>query len=380
MLSRAFMIPSTSNWTLTTTKMTPVIDVTNATGTESAQNETVVSSHFSTTIGSTIMLLALIIGVPGNWFVVWSIVCQMRKRNVTCILILNLAIADGTIMLLTPFFIVYMIQHNWSFGRAICKIVYYLCCINMYASIFLIMLMSVDRLVAVTLPHLSHTIRKKKLVWKIICVLWAMSVLLAIPAVIYRDIMDMNDRNICRPVYKTNGEGIFHCIFEFVLAFAIPFIVILFSYSCIKLRLRTTRFKKRARTERLIVIIVAAFVILWLPYHIIGLIQIISYLYPSNKWLERIWLSCRAPVTAIAFVSSSVNPVLYAFAGTDLIKTAGMKFMVKLLEGNSDISRKLRSAKDGLREGNKDGSKEVSKAESMEIRNPSELQTSASVR
>lgn len=59
---------------------------------------------------------------------------------------------------------------------------------------------------------------------------------------------------------------------------------------------------------------------------VIGLLQGRSHLYT-------VALSARPNVTAFAFLSSSVNPVLYVFAGSSHIRRAGLSFMAKLLEG-----------------------------------------------
>lgn len=55
----------------------------------------------------------------------------------------------------------------------------------------------------------------------------------------------------------------------------------------------------------------------------------------------------RPNVTAFAFMSSSVNPVLYVFTGSSHIRQAGLGFMAKLFEGtNSEsVSSRTRSSR-----------------------------------
>ncbi|KAJ8382495.1 hypothetical protein SKAU_G00032730 [Synaphobranchus kaupii] len=48
--------------------------------------------------------------------------------------------------------------------------------------------------------------------------------------------------------------------------------------------------------------------------------------------------TARPNVTAFAFFSSSVNPVLYVFAGSSHIRMAGLGFMAKLFEGTNSES------------------------------------------
>ncbi|XP_015268199.1 PREDICTED: leukotriene B4 receptor 2-like [Gekko japonicus] len=209
---------------------------------QTSGNSTLLSSPTSSVAGIVFLLLAALIGLPGNFFVIWSILWKMKPshRSVTCILVLNLAMADGVVLLLTPFFIVFLIFKNWLFGVAICKGVYYLCCVNMFASIFIITLMSVDRCLAVNQPYFSQAIRKKNLVIKILSGIWLAAILLSIPAFLFRQVLKdpFLGHHICEPCHARPGLAIFHFTLETVVAFVIPFTIIVGCYSAILIRLR----------------------------------------------------------------------------------------------------------------------------------------------
>ena len=51
--------------------------------------------------------------------------------------------------------------------------------------------------------------------------------------------------------------------------------------------------------------------------------------------LDNITRSSRAVTSALAFISSCANPVLYTFAGKSYIKKNGFAFMARLFEGTS---------------------------------------------
>lgn len=53
--------------------------------------------------------------------------------------------------------------------------------------------------------------------------------------------------------------------------------------------------------------------------------------------------SARPNVTAFAFCSSAVNPILYVFAGSSHIRQAGLSFMGRLFEGTNSESRTITS-------------------------------------
>ncbi|PIO33364.1 hypothetical protein AB205_0128830 [Aquarana catesbeiana] len=82
----------------------------------------------------------------------------------------------------------------------------------------------------------------------------------------------------------------------------------------------------------LVVMIIVMFAIFWLPYHVVNMIEVSGEVFSSDK-LRKVAYLARPNVTALAFLSSSVNPILYVFAGGSLIRTAGVEFMAKLFEG-----------------------------------------------
>lgn len=81
----------------------------------------------------------------------------------------------------------------------------------------------------------------------------------------------------------------------------------------------------------------------------VNILQVASNL-TSGEAAERLtnaWKSGRVGATALAFLSSSINPVLYVFAAGDLIKTSGAKFIAQFFEGASgEMNKKSQSQRD----------------------------------
>ncbi|XP_075068317.1 leukotriene B4 receptor 2-like [Mixophyes fleayi] len=316
-------------------------------------NDTVLSSQVSRISGVIFLGLAASLGLPGNAFIIWSVLWKMkgREKSVTCILILNLALADGTVLLLTPFFILFLTQQNWIFGRVVCKVAYYLCCLNMYASIFIIALMSMDRFLAVFRPYMAQSLRKRDVVTKVLLAIWLLASALAIPAFAFREVIENREMNvkICEPCHASRGEAIFHYSFETLVAFLLPFPMVCFSYMLVLMKLKSSRFGQKSRIEKLIAVILLTFAILWLPYHIINAIQVTANLTSGNisEKLAKAAKKSRAGATALAFFSACVNPLLYAFAASDLFRVFGVGFVAKLLEGTvAEIQKRVKSQRD----------------------------------
>ncbi|KAG9259902.1 leukotriene B4 receptor 1 [Astyanax mexicanus] len=330
-------------------------------------SETIMSNNSGALGGALILTLVFLIGVPGNLFVIWSIMARTRRRSITTTLILNLACADGSLMALTPFFIIYLVRQGWVFGLAMCKVLFYLCCANMYASIFLITLMSLHRLVAVVWPRHLRGLSSQRTVVRALLVLWFLALALAVPVLVFRELTQ-------RKTKETNVTGIKSLVcssvmqygMETFLGFLLPYGLILGSYMCILRKIRRTKFRRRIRSEKLILTIVITFCLFWLPYHVINMVQVCVFLLSSpHSRLGHIWRSLRALTSTVAFVSSCINPVLYTLVGKSYIRAAGVAFMARLFEaaGLDSTSRKVRQSSQNSR----DRDREM--AESEELRN-----------
>uniref|UniRef100_A0A3Q4MWG1 Leukotriene B4 receptor 2b n=1 Tax=Neolamprologus brichardi TaxID=32507 RepID=A0A3Q4MWG1_NEOBR len=274
--------------------------------------ENAVENNYSTAIGAFIFSLVFLLGVPGNLFIVWSILARIRQRSVTTLLILNLACADGFLMALSIFFIIYLAMQSWVFGNTMCKIVFYLCNSNMYASVFLITLMSVNRLLAVVFPHTLYHLITRKVVRRVILGTWVLVMAISIPSLVFRDVKeetdDMNQTTyVCVPNHtlRRHSENHFYA-FQTVAGFIIPYAIIITSYVLILKRLRETRFQRNFHSEKLILAIIIMFGLFWLPYHVINIVQVCKGIFSTN------------------------NPIT-----TSNLFNNGFAFMAKLFEGTS---------------------------------------------
>ncbi|XP_026208526.1 leukotriene B4 receptor 1-like [Anabas testudineus] len=332
-----------------------------------AGNETIVANPVATSVGALILSLVFLLGFPGNIFVIWSILAHARKQSVTTLLILNLAIADGSLMALTPFFIIYLVMKTWVFGNVMCKILFYLCLANMYASIQLIMLMSLYRLVAVLWPQRVSVITSHRTIMRGLALVWLLVMVISLPALIFRNVKN----GVCDSYHDYDSEVVLQYTLELVFGFLIPYGVILISYICILRRIRQTKFRRRIRSEKLILAIVLTFCCIWLPYHIINMVQVTWASCPGGPVkiiLCKIWNRSRAVTSAIAFMSSCANPVLYFFAGKSYIRREGLAFMARLFErtGVDSGTRKSRQNSQNSHEKDKEAEAVVLKDKDLD--------------
>lgn len=89
-----------------------------------------------------------ILGLAGNSLVVVVVAANPGMRSTTNILIINLAVADLLFVIFCiPFTATDFVLPYWPFGNVWCKIVQYLIIVTAYASVYTLVLMSLDRLV-----------------------------------------------------------------------------------------------------------------------------------------------------------------------------------------------------------------------------------------
>nr|XP_004673237.2 leukotriene B4 receptor 1 [Jaculus jaculus] len=293
-----------------------------------------------------LLSVALAVGLPGNSFVIWSILRRLQKRSVTALLVLNLALADLAVLLTAPFFLHFLVQGSWSFKVAGCRLCHYVCGVSMYASVLLITVMSLDRSLAVARPFVSQKVRTKTTARWVLVGIWVVAFLLATPVLVYRTVRLQSDNRtlVCYSKYPSEGHRAFHLLFEAITGFLLPFLLVVASYSDIGRRLQARRFRRSRRTGRLVALIILAFAAFWLPYHVVNLVEAGRALAGSaleEPAGQRLKLA-RFVLIALAFLSSSVNPVLYACAGGSLLRSAGLGFVAKLLEATGSEASSTR--------------------------------------
>lgn len=87
-----------------------------------------------------------ILGLIGNTLVVIVVAANPGMRSTTNILIINLAVADLLFVIFCiPFTATDFVLPFWPFGNVWCKIVQYLIIVTAYASVYTLVLMSLDR-------------------------------------------------------------------------------------------------------------------------------------------------------------------------------------------------------------------------------------------
>ncbi|XP_054478302.1 chemerin-like receptor 1 [Anoplopoma fimbria] len=263
------------------------------------------------TVSLVIYCVTLIFGTLGNGLVIYVTGCRM-KRSVNSVWFLNLALADFLFTAFLVFTIISVSQEQqWQFGQFLCKLNSFVNIINMFASIFLLAAISLDRCLSIWVVVWAQN---KRTVFKaqFICVvIWLTAAVCSAPYATFRDIVVVQEKTYCvYPASVTPGQKWSLNIFRLVMGFFIPFLIILVSYVAIGVRAGRLQRTRKQRSRRIILSVVLAFLICWLPFHILCLIELKMQ---NTTDLQNVARIAGPLVLSLAYMNSCLNPILYVF-------------------------------------------------------------------
>ncbi|KPP67839.1 C3a anaphylatoxin chemotactic receptor-like [Scleropages formosus] len=258
----------------------------------------------------------LVLGLPGNAFVLWIAGLKM-KRTVNTTWFLNLAIADFLCCLSVPFSITDIIlDYQWPYGNFLCKVIPTVVVLNMFASVFILTLISVDRFLQVIRPVWSQNHRTITLAFWLCVSSWVMAVALSLPSVIYKQAVfhDLLNKTVCTYNFSGSDHSPLISLLRFVFGFLIPIFIIILCYSFILHKVNSSHFSKSQKPLKIILGVIMAFFVCWSPYHIIGLVlgygEEMSMSVSLALYIDPLSVS-------MAYFNSCLNPLLYVFMGQD---------------------------------------------------------------
>nr|XP_061783715.1 type-2 angiotensin II receptor-like [Nerophis lumbriciformis] len=307
-----------------------------------------------------------VLGIIANTLAVCVLAhASASRRTVANTFMLNLCVSDLLFLLSLPLWAVYYSQgYNWPFGRTACKISGALHNLNLYASIFFITCMSMDRYLALVHPLRSQSARDPRRA-KLMCILvWVLACACSAPAVALRDVhyIEVWDVEVCGISFPDHTWYRSMVWMKVLLGFLLPMIIISCCYCaigrhllsgsglirvqkgshygstfkssgsqdscskperpptpCVNTSPRGGRPVEGRGLERVlwtVAAVVLAFFLCWFPFHCVTFIDILM----KENLLDSCWadwtIQNLTPLTlCLGFSNSTINPVLYCFIG-----------------------------------------------------------------
>lgn len=306
------------------------------------------------------------------------------SRSLTDSLIASLALADLCFLVTLPLWAVYTaIGYHWPFGQPLCQISSFLTALNMYASVFSLSMLSVERYWVLTGRHHSGHYTLQSFSSRALCILggvWVLAGVLALPGLLLRSVQEVE---LDSDTIDESASVFLSCQMDYsllirtdleetdreraemwwaaalslkstLIGFLLPLIILLVCY-CSLAQLLSRHFGKGPRPDRrrqrrllrVIVTLVMAFFLCWLPLHVNKTVSMLLEFgfIPYSCSLDQILLTAQPYVTCLAYLNSCLNPLLYAACDPSFRKRCRGALLM--------FCRKVEEAKDENGEENK---------------------------
>ncbi|XP_054480036.1 probable G-protein coupled receptor 34 [Anoplopoma fimbria] len=283
--------------------------------------------------------LIFIFGLVGNLFALWVFLFLHSSRNSVRVFLINCAVADLVLLACLPFRVFFHVMGNkWFLGYVACKMVGNLFYMNMYISITLLGLISLDRYMRLKGKgrarrgmELTLWGRSRPWSWVACGALWGLS-LVALVTMIAKE-EDIENGNKCfqfkQRDNKAKGKAYFNG--ALVLLFWLVFLILVVSYAKIASQLlRVSRDKpdlpnaqRYGRTAKKSFFVLFLFTVCFVPYHAFRPVYILTQLSSTEscEYLERVDRTNEVMLLFSAF-NSCLDPVMYFLLSGSVRKTA----------------------------------------------------------
>uniref|UniRef100_A0A8D2JD27 Gastrin/cholecystokinin type B receptor n=1 Tax=Varanus komodoensis TaxID=61221 RepID=A0A8D2JD27_VARKO len=200
-------------------------------------------SDLNQTVRILLYALIFLLGVLGNTLVIIVLIRTKRMRTVTNIFLLSLAISDLMLCFFCmPFTLIPNLLQDFIFGSAFCKITSYFMGVSVSVSTFSLIAISLERYSAICKPLQSRVWQTKSHALKVIAATWCASFIIMTPYPIYSMLIPFttlhnSTANMCRLHWPSKVMQQSWYIFQLLILFLIPGIVMMIAYGLISLEL-----------------------------------------------------------------------------------------------------------------------------------------------
>ncbi|XP_016011946.1 probable G-protein coupled receptor 171 [Rousettus aegyptiacus] len=263
--------------------------------------------------------LVFLIGIIGSCFATWAFMQKNTNHRGVSIYLVNLITADFLLTLALPVKIVVDLGvAPWKLRIFHCQVTACLIYINMYLSIIFLAFVSIDRCLQLTYSYKIYRIQEPGFAKMISTVVWAMVLLIMVPnmAIPIRDIEEKP--NVGCVEFKTELGRNWHLLTNFIcIAIFLNFSVIILISNCLVIRQLyrnkdNESYPNVKKTLINILLVTTAYIICFVPYHIVRIPYTLSQTEVIHDCQTRISLFKAKEATLLLAVSNlCFDPILY---------------------------------------------------------------------
>lgn len=264
-----------------------------------------------------------VVSLPLNLTAIVVFILKMKIKKPAVVYMLHLATADVLFVSVLPFKISYYFSGtDWKFGSEMCRFVTAAFYGNMYASIMLMTVISIDRFLAVVYPIESLSWRTLGRASLSCLAIWAVAVAGVLPLLLQEQTVRVPGLNIttCHDVLNSSLlEGYYAYYFSAFSAvfFFVPLIVSTVCYVSIIRCLSSPAVANQNKKSRALFLSAAVFSIFILcfgPTNILLILHYSSFLWGSTANTAYFaYLLC----VCVSSLSCCLDPLIYYYASSD---------------------------------------------------------------
>ncbi|XP_011617975.2 tachykinin receptor 3-like isoform X1 [Takifugu rubripes] len=261
----------------------------------------------------------LAVAVFGNLIVIWIILAHKRMRTVTNYFLLNLAFSDVSMAAFNTLInFVYAAHGEWYFGEVYCKFHNFFPVTAVFASIYSMTAIAIDRYVAIIHPLKPRL--SAKATTGVIIGIWTLAVVLALPLCYFSTTRVLHRRTICYVAWpRMSDDPFMYHIIVTILVYVLPLLVMAITYTIVGLTLwgggipgdsadnYHGQIRAKRKVVKMMIIVVVTFALCWLPYHVYFIVTGLNKQLSRWKYIQQVYLS----VLWLAMSSTMYNPIIY---------------------------------------------------------------------
>ncbi|EDV90724.1 GH14016 [Drosophila grimshawi] len=288
--------------------------------------------------------ILIVFGAMGNIMVVIAVLRKPLMRTARNLFILNLAISDLLLCLVTmPLTLMEILSKFWPYGScaSLCKMIATLQALSIFVSTISITAIAFDRYQVIVYPT-RDSLQFVGAV-TILAFIWILALILASPLFIYKQLINMdmpavlqdigvpNRISYCIEDWPLSDGRFYYSIFSLCVQYLVPILIVSVAYFGIynKLKSRITvvtgqsssqrkveRGRRMKRTNRLLISIAIIFGVSWLPLNFFNLYADLQHPSAVTQRMLVAYAICHM----IGMSSACSNPLLYGWLNDNFRK------------------------------------------------------------
>uniref|UniRef100_A0A5S6QRH1 G_PROTEIN_RECEP_F1_2 domain-containing protein n=1 Tax=Trichuris muris TaxID=70415 RepID=A0A5S6QRH1_TRIMR len=288
-----------------------------------------------------ILVLIVVVGIAGNIMLMAMLLhTKAFRANATSVFVLNLSCADLLFLIFcVPFQGTVYVLNNWPYGYIPCKTTHFFQYTAMFASVWLLMVMSIDRYFALKHPLKAVAFRTPRMAARYSVAVWLLACLVSIPwlflynTITFLDQDDQGQVTACLDIWPMETFFLrkWLMLFIFIASFAFPTLTViimgwlvassLWTSSSRWNLIRSRNSQKTFRQRRLVALLVFCLALLlfvcWLPHNI----SLMWINFGEIKAWGRDFFIYKVTAHMLSYLNSCINPCICFFMSRGLQPT-----------------------------------------------------------